>query len=126
MSPYRTPQDSWTPYSRGPRASIPPYTARATGSGSPLRPSPSSPSTLDVDPALVFLFALFHDSMRLNDGHDPLHGPRGAALARELHGGPFEVEDEEMGLASVRLRGAHQRRHRSEPDRGGGVGTPIG
>ena len=36
--------------------------------------------------------------MRLNDGHDPLHGPRGAALARELRGGPFELEDAEMDL----------------------------
>ena len=59
---------------------------------------PLLPRTPNADPALVFLFALFHDSMRLNDGHDPLHGPRGAALARELHGGPFELEDEEMDL----------------------------
>jgi uncharacterized protein len=56
------------------------------------------PETPGADPALVFLFALFHDSMWLNDGHDPLHGPRGAALARELRGGPFELEDEEMDL----------------------------
>ena len=59
---------------------------------------PLLPRTPNADPALVFLFALFHDSMRLNDGHDPLHGQRGAALARELHGGPFELEDEEMDL----------------------------
>jgi uncharacterized protein len=39
-----------------------------------------------ADPLVVFLFALFHDSMRENDGHDPEHGPRGGALARELHG----------------------------------------
>ena len=39
------------------------------------------PNTPGADPTVVFLFALFHDSMRLNDGHDPLHGPRGAALA---------------------------------------------
>jgi uncharacterized protein len=36
----------------------------------------------DADVAL--LFALFHDSMRLNDGHDPEHGQRGGALARGL------------------------------------------
>ena len=36
----------------------------------------------DVD--VVLLFALFHDSMRLNDGHDPEHGQRGGALAPEL------------------------------------------
>jgi uncharacterized protein len=46
----------------------------------------------------VFLFALFHDSMRLNDNYDPLHGPKGAALARELRGEVFDLEDAEMGL----------------------------
>jgi uncharacterized protein len=51
-----------------------------------------------ADPALVFLFALFHDSLRLNDSYDPLHGPRGAALARELCGEAFELEEAEMGL----------------------------
>jgi uncharacterized protein len=56
------------------------------------------PGTPGADPVLVFLFALFHDSMRLNDKYDPLHGPRGAALARELRGEPFELEDAEMGL----------------------------
>jgi uncharacterized protein len=56
------------------------------------------PETPCADPALVFLFAVFHDSMRLNDNYDPLHGPRGAALARELRGGTFELEDAEMGL----------------------------
>lgn len=56
------------------------------------------PETPGADPALVFLFALFHDSMRLNDNYDPLHGPRGAALARELRGETFELEDAEMGL----------------------------
>jgi uncharacterized protein len=37
-----------------------------------------------ADPEVVRLFALFHDSMRLNEGHDPDHGRRGSALAREL------------------------------------------
>jgi len=37
-----------------------------------------------ADPEVVGLFALFHDSMRVNDGHDPDHGRRGSALAREL------------------------------------------
>jgi uncharacterized protein len=51
-----------------------------------------------ADPALVFLFALFHDSMRLNDNYDPMHGPRGASLARDLRGGAFELEDAGMDL----------------------------
>ena len=56
------------------------------------------PETPGADPALVFLFALFHDSMRLNDNYDPLHGPRGAALARKLRGEVFDLDDAEMGL----------------------------
>jgi HD superfamily phosphodiesterase len=38
-----------------------------------------------ADPAVVFAFALLHDSMRLNDHRDPEHGPRAAALVHELH-----------------------------------------
>ena len=34
---------------------------------------------------MIFLFALLHDSMRLNDSIDPEHGPRAAAFAGELH-----------------------------------------
>jgi uncharacterized protein len=56
------------------------------------------PDAPEADPALVFLFALFHDSMRLNDGNDPMHGSRRAALARELRGGEFDLEDAEMDL----------------------------
>ena len=56
------------------------------------------PETPHADPALVFLFALFHDSMRLNDNHDPMHGSRGAALARELRGGTFDLDDPEMDV----------------------------
>src|SRR3990170_8853244 len=46
-----------------------------------------------ADLEVALLFALFHDSMRENDGFDPEHGRRGGALAREL------LE----GLASARL-----------------------
>ena len=46
----------------------------------------------------MFLFALFHDSMRLNDGRDPQHGPRGAALAQELRGEAFDLHEAGMGL----------------------------
>lgn len=42
--------------------------------------------TLDgADLHVIFLFALLHDSMRLNDWIDPEHGPRAAAFAGELH-----------------------------------------
>jgi uncharacterized protein len=38
----------------------------------------------DADPVVVRLFALFHDSMRVNDGTDPDHGKRGAEYAKSL------------------------------------------
>lgn len=56
------------------------------------------PEIPGADPVVVFLFALFHDSMRLNDGRDPLHGPRGAQLARELRGEEFDLDNTQMGL----------------------------
>ena len=36
-----------------------------------------------ADVLVVKLFALFHDSRRENDGHDPGHGLRGAEFAKE-------------------------------------------
>ena len=36
--------------------------------------------------AIVLLFGLLHDSKRLNEGHDPLHGRRAGAFAKELQG----------------------------------------
>ena len=41
-------------------------------------------STERADSQVVFLFALLHDTMRLNDGYDPQHGHRAAAFAGEL------------------------------------------
>ena len=38
-----------------------------------------------VDTQVVLLFALLHDTMRLNDGHDPEHGRRAAAFASALY-----------------------------------------
>ncbi|NNJ27025.1 hypothetical protein [Alienimonas chondri] len=37
------------------------------------------------DAKVVALFALFHDSQRLNDSSDPEHGERGGRLAAEFH-----------------------------------------
>lgn len=43
-----------------------------------------SSQTRGCDPLIVVLFALFHDALRRQDGDDPGHGLRSAALAREL------------------------------------------
>lgn len=46
----------------------------------------------DVD--VVRLFALFHDSQRVDDGFDLEHGPRAAVYVRSLWGSAFELSDE--------------------------------
>jgi uncharacterized protein len=55
-----------------------------------------SAHTPGADRSVVFLFALFHDAMRENDGHDPRHGARAAAFVRRvdpgLHGLGERVE----------------------------------
>ena len=77
------------------------------------------PETPEADPALVFLFALFHDSMRFNDNHDPLHGLRGAELAKQLRGETFDLEDAEMGLLAF---ACEEHTNGGEPDGGGVLG----
>src|SRR5262245_61527849 len=47
---------------------------------------------------VVRLFALFHDSRRVNDDFDPEHGARGAAFARELRGRMLELDGEAFEL----------------------------
>lgn len=51
-----------------------------------------------ADPTVVALFAVFHDSRRLNDGRDPEHGQRGAFLAYDLRGRAFNVSDCQFSL----------------------------
>lgn len=41
---------------------------------------------------IVELFALFHDSRRVNEYHDPGHGQRGGLLAREFWGRVFSLD----------------------------------
>ncbi|MFW2366902.1 MAG: hypothetical protein ACN4GW_10825 [Desulforhopalus sp.] len=43
---------------------------------------------------VIELFALFHDARRFNEHTDPQHGPRGAALARDLRPTFFPQLDE--------------------------------
>ena len=49
--------------------------------------------TTHADSDVLALFALFHDSRRENENHDPGHGQRGADLARSLRGELFELDD---------------------------------
>jgi uncharacterized protein len=56
------------------------------------------PDERKADPLVVFLFSLFHDSMRQTEADDPGHGQRGAELAQELHGRYFQMAPERFGL----------------------------
>jgi uncharacterized protein len=47
-----------------------------------------------ADETVVRLFALFHDSRRHSENHDPQHGKRGATLAAEMRGKYFQISDE--------------------------------
>ena len=51
-----------------------------------------------ADVTVVRLFAVFHDSCRENEGHDPQHGPRAAKFATRLHGTHFDLDDARFAL----------------------------
>lgn len=57
-----------------------------------------------ADMRVVELFALLHDSCRVNDGHDPGHGPRAALFAGDLNGIFFELEKEAMEVLLLAIR----------------------
>jgi len=47
---------------------------------------------------VISLFAVFHDSRRENENHDPHHGRRGTELAAALRGTAFDLSDEDFRL----------------------------
>jgi len=47
---------------------------------------------------VVELFAVFHDSRRVNEGWDDDHGGRGAELAARLRGAGFHLDDGDFDL----------------------------
>jgi len=51
-----------------------------------------------ADVVVVSLFALFHDSRRVNECNDPGHGRRGAVYAASLRGSAFDLTDERFDL----------------------------
>ena len=54
-----------------------------------------------ADPAIVSCFAYLHDCMRMNEGHDPEHGKRGAEYARRLRGHILDLTDEQFETLSL-------------------------
>lgn len=63
---------------------------------------------------VVSLFAILHDSRRVNEFHDPEHGPRAAMLATRLRGHAFELDDHEFRLLCRACEG--HTRERTHPD----------
>ena len=61
---------------------------------------------------VVSLFAVLHDSRRVNEHTDPDHGPRAAEFARTLWGWLFDLPDHEFGLLHRACHGhTHERTH---------------
>lgn len=62
---------------------------------------------------VVELFALFHDSCRINDNHDPGHGPRAAEFAHSCFDkGLIDCSEEELILVKSACIGhTHERTH---------------
>ncbi|CAN5558378.1 hypothetical protein BH09PLA1_BH09PLA1_27130 [soil metagenome] len=50
------------------------------------------------DAEIMFLFGLFHDSQRRDDGRDADHGHRAAELVRVMHGEHFDLDDARLDL----------------------------
>lgn len=73
------------------------------------------PENRKADPMVVFLFALFHDSMRANEHEDPDHGRRGADLAKELHGRYFQLTPERFGQLVQACAGHTEIRFSDDP-----------
>lgn len=55
-------------------------------------------SHTDAKAPVVALFAVFHDSRRINESRDPGHGRRGAELAKSLRDKTFHLSDEDFAL----------------------------
>ena len=55
-------------------------------------------SKTGADLQVVTLFAMFHDSRRVNEGDDDGHGKRGGDLARKLRGSLIHLDDARFEL----------------------------
>ncbi len=59
----------------------------------------------DVNPVVLELFAILHDSCRVSDGHDRDHGLRAAEQATHLRGWLFELPDPDFARLREALEG---------------------
>lgn len=56
-----------------------------------------------ADPAVLLAFCVLHDCQRHNEGRDPDHGRRAAALADRLHGTQLRLSDKQRELLRAAL-----------------------
>ena len=68
-----------------------------------------------ADVTVVRLFALFHDSCRVNDCWDDGHGARGAEFARSLRGSFFDLPDDQFELLHHACTWHTDEVHHSDP-----------
>lgn len=71
-----------------------------------------------ADPQIVSLFALLHDVCRVNDVHDPQHGPRAAKLAATLREQFIPLEDHKFDLLTTALKHHTSGTTSTDPDIG--------
>jgi len=57
-----------------------------------------------ADLKVIEYFAYLHDSCRVNDGHDPKHGPRAAAYAKK-HREIFKLSDQQFKVLTAAVSG---------------------
>lgn len=77
-----------------------------------------APEVPGSDPAVVFVFALFHDSQRRTDSVDPDHGRRGGDLALQLHGQLFHLAPAQLDLLYTACRDHTDGTVTDDPTRG--------
>lgn len=68
-----------------------------------------------ADIVVVSLFALFHDSRRVNECNDPGHGRRGAVYAANLRGKAFDLTDERFDLLYEACAGHTDQTYHDDP-----------
>ncbi|MCX6560779.1 MAG: hypothetical protein NTZ26_09745 [Candidatus Aminicenantes bacterium] len=71
--------------------------------------------TTGADPTIVRLFAIFHDSKRLNENQDPRHGARGALFAASLRGPGLDLADQDFVRLSIACEYHTHRKFHPDP-----------
>jgi len=72
-------------------------------------------SRTGADVIVVRLFAIFHDSRRLNEHTDPDHGKRGADYAASLRNEAFSLDDARFALLTEACIGHTDEQYHSNP-----------